>query len=401
MQIEPPLDSVSTPISTEPSPKLRVAMLARLVGIQLTAAMVILGIPAVTPALREEFTLSRAGAGLLMTAAFLGVVAGSWPAGRAVDAIGVRRAMLMASGGLGVSLAILGVAPSYAAVLVVLFVVGLFYSPVTPATNVGVVAWAPSGFRTRGMAIKQMGVSAGAAISAALIPLLTAGFGWRIAVVFVGVLVAVAGVLSAQWFRRPAEARALARRGRLENRPLVVSLGVATLLLLLVQHSVSTHYILALQDRGVALVAAGGALSLLQVSATGARYGWAWISDRRLRGNTPLAVLISCFASAVVLSGMTLFDGTHAPAVAAVFLGLTTQAANGLMQLILSDSGGGAPASSTGLGMSIGFSGTVIGPPLFGFLADTWTYRSSWIVLAAVSLGAGVITWRASRAISH
>jgi cyanate permease len=98
---------------------------------------------------------------------------------------------------------------------------------------------------------------------------------------------------------------------------------------------------------------------------------------------------------------MTVFDGTHAPAVAAVFLGLTTQAANGLMQLILSDSGGGAPASSTGLGMSIGFSGTVIGPPLFGFLADAWTYRSSWIVLAAVSLGAGVITWRASRAISH
>jgi MFS transporter, ACS family, hexuronate transporter len=286
-------------------------------------------------------------------------------------------------------------------VLVVLFVIGLFYSPVTPATNVGVVAWAASGFRTRGMAIKQMGVSAGAAISAALIPLLTTWFGWRIAVVFVGVLVAVAGVLSANWFRRPPEVRASARRGRLENRPLVVTLGVATLLLLLVQHSVSTHFILALQDRGVALVAAGAALSLLQVSATGARYGWAWISDRPLRGNTPLTVLVSCFASAAVLSGMTLFDGTQAPALAAIFLGLTTQAANGLMQLILSDSGGAAPASSTGLGMSIGFSGTVIGPPVFGLLADAWTYRSSWILLAAVSLTAGVITWRASRAISH
>ena len=376
-------------------------MLARLVGIQLTTAMIILGIPAVTPALREEFALSRAGAGLLMTAAFLGVVGGSWPAGRAVDAIGVRRSMLAASVGLGGSLALLGVAPSYAGVLLVLFVVGLFYSPVTPATNVGVVAWAPSGFRTRGMAIKQMGVSAGAAISAALIPLLTTWFGWRIAVVFVGVLVSVAGVLSANWFRRPPEVRASARRGGLENRPLVVSLGIATLLLLLVQHSVSTHFILALQDRGVALVAAGAALSLLQVSATGARYGWAWISDGPLRGNTPLAMLITCFASAAVLTGMTVFDGTQAPAVAAVFLGLTTQAANGLMQLILSDSGGGAPASSTGLGMSIGFSGTVIGPPVFGFLADAWTYRFSWIVLAAVSLSAGVITWRASRAISH
>jgi MFS family permease len=180
-----------------------------------------------------------------------------------------------------------------------------------------------------------------------------------------------------------------------------MTLGIATLLLLLVQHSVSTHFILALQDRGVALVAAGAALSLLQLSATGARYGWAWITDRLLGGNAPLAVLISCLGSAAVLSGMTVFDGTRAPAAAAVFLGLTTQAANGLMQLIVSDSGGSAPAASTGLGMSIGFSGTVIGPPLFGFLADLWTYRSSWIVLAALCLSAGVITWRASRAISY
>jgi MFS family permease len=333
-----------------------------------------------------------------MTAAFLGVVAGSWPAGRAVNAIGVRRSMMAASVGLGVSLALLGVARSFAASLVVLFVVGLFYSPVTPATNAGVVAWVASGFRTRGMAIKQMGVTAGAAISALLIPIVTSRFGWRIAAVVVGVLVAVAGVVSANWFRRPAEARATTRRGRLENRSLVVILGIATLMLLLVQHSVSTHYILALRDRGVALVVAGAALSLLQLSATGARYAWASITDRLLGGNAPLAVLISCLGSAAVLSGMTVFDGTRAPAAAAVLLGVTTQAANGLMQLILADSGGRAPAASTGLGMSIGFSGTVIGPPLFGFLADVWTYRSSWIVLAVVSLSAGVVTWRASKA---
>src|ERR687892_1203471 len=94
-------ESSSAPLPPNSGPRLRRAMLARLVGIQLTTAMVILGIPAITPALREEFTLSRAGAGLLMTAAFLGVVAGSWPAGRAVNAIGVGRPMVGAPGGLG------------------------------------------------------------------------------------------------------------------------------------------------------------------------------------------------------------------------------------------------------------------------------------------------------------
>jgi MFS family permease len=376
-------------------------MLARLVGIQLTAAMIVLGIPALTPALRDEFSLSRAGAGLLMTAAFLGVVAGSWPAGRVVNAIGVRRSMMAACLGLGGSLALIGTAATYAVALVVLFVVGVFYSPVTPATNAGVVAWAPSGFRTRTMAIKQMGVTAGASISAALIPVLITNFGWRTAVAVVGCLVAVLGLVSANWFRRPPEARSATRPRRLANRPLIVALGVATLLLLFVQHSVSTHYILALQDQGVTLVAAGAALSLLQLCATGARYGWAWVADRLLGGDASRGVLILCCGSALVLTAMTIFDGTSSPVVASILLGVTTQAGNGLMQLVLADSGGPAPASSTGLGMSIGFSGTVIGPPVFGYLADGWTYRSSWVVLAVVAAGAGLITWRAARTIPH
>ena len=168
-------------------------------------------------------------------------------------------------------------------------------------------------------------------------------------------------------------------------------------MLQIVQHCVSTHYILALQDGGVALVVAGAALSLLQVSATASRFGWGWLADRALRGNAPLALLILCACSAAVLAGMTLLDATDSPAGAAVFLGATTQAGNGLMQLVLADAGGSAPASSTGLGMAFGFTGTVIGPPLFGFLADAWTYRSSWIVLSAVALAAGLLAWRAPR----
>lgn len=376
-------------------------MLARLVGIQLTTAMVILGIPPLTAALRDEFGLSRAGAGLLMTAAFLGVVAASWSGGRIVNAVGVRRSMIGASLGLGGSFALTGRASSYVLVLLALFVVGVFYSPVTPATNAGVVAWASPRFRTRAMAIKQMGVTAGAAISAALIPFLITRYGWRSATTIVGTGVAIVGVASAMKFRRPAGVRTTGRAPRLENRPMVVVLGIATLLLLFVQHSVSTHFILALQDEGMSLIAAGAALSLLQWSATGARYGWAWVADRFLGGNASLALFILCFGSAAVLTAMTVFDGTRWPALAAFLLGATTQAGNGLIQVVLSDAGGPAPASSTGLGMTIGFSGTVIGPPLFGLLADVWTYRWSWFVLSAIALTAGAMTWRVAPRVDH
>ena len=382
------------PAETRRTGRIRLTMLARLVGIQLTTAMVVLGIPPLTPALRQEFDLSRAGAGLLMTAAFLGVVAGSWPAGRLVDAIGVRRSMIAASIGLGGSLALTGRASGYVLVLLALFVVGVFYSPVTPATNAGVVSWALPGFRTRAMAIKQMGVTAGAAISAAVIPLLITRYGWRTATVVVGGAVALVGAASASRFRRPADARAANARGKLEDRGLVLTLGVATLLLLFVQHCVSTHFILALQDEGVGLVVAGGALSLLQLAATAARYGWAWLADRFLRGDAGLALFILCGCSAAVLTLMTVADGTRWPALAAVALGATTQAGNGLIQAVLAGAGGRSPASSTGLGMSLGFSGTVIGPPLFGLVADVWSYRSSWIVLSLLALSAGGITWK-------
>jgi MFS transporter, ACS family, hexuronate transporter len=374
-------------------------MLARLLGAQLAAAMVLLGVPALTPALRNEFDLSRGGAGLLVTAAFLGVVVGSWPAGTIVNSAGVRRSMMVACAGLGAALALTGAASSFVSILPILFVIGVFYSAVTPATNAGVVAWAAPGFRTRAMAIKQMGVTGGASISAAMIPLLITIGGRRTAAVVVGVVVAAFGLAASNWFRRPEEARAATRGGRLENRPLVVAVGIATFLLLLVQHCVATHFILALRDRGVALVAAGAALSLLQLCATGARFGWAWVADRPLRGNTPLASLILGVASAIVLVAMTIADAAQVPVLAAVLLGVTTQAGNGLIQVVLADSGGSAPASSSGLGMAIGFSGAVVGPPVFGFMADAWTYRSSWIVLGFVAFLAGWLTWRAARAI--
>lgn len=374
-------------------------MLARLVGIQVAAAVIVLGIPALNPALRDEFSLTRGGAGLTVTAVFLGVVVGSWSGGRLVEAIGVRRSMLLATAGLGGGFALVGTSWSFPSALAILFLVGLFYSPVTPATNVGVVAWASPGFRTRSMAIKQMGVTAGASISAALIPALTAAYGWRTAALVVGVLVVLAGAASAHWFRRPEAAQAPPSSGGLENRPVVVAVGFGALLLLFVQHCVSTHYILALQDDGLGLIAAGASLSLLQASATGARFGWAWVADRWLRGDAALGVLVLNIASAAVLSAMTLFEGTGAPVLAALFLGATTQAGNGLMQVVLADSGGSSPATSTGLGMALGFTGTVIGPPLFGLLSDAVSYSSAWIFLALVALACGILTWRAARAI--
>ena len=185
----------------------RVAMVARLVGVQITTAMVVLGIPPLIPAIRSEFDLSRGASGLLVTAVFVGVVAASWPAGRIVDAVGVRRSLMWACAGLGVSLALTGLTSTYVGLLVGLCVVGLFYGPITPATNAGVVAWASKGFRTRAMAIKQMGVTAGAAVSAASIPLLTTRFGWRAAVAILGTATVVGGMCCAQWFQRPPSER--------------------------------------------------------------------------------------------------------------------------------------------------------------------------------------------------
>ena len=381
--------------SEAPGP--RVAMVARLVGVQVATAMVVLGIPPLIPAIRSEFDLSRGASGLLVTSVFVGVVAASWPAGRVVDAVGIRRSMIWACAGLGASLALTGLASSFVMLLGALCVVGLFYAPITPATNAGVVAWAAKGFRTRAMAIKQMGVTAGAALSAALIPLLTIRLGWRTAVAVIGSITVVAGIGCALWFSRPSSQRTFRRRAPLENRSLVVTLGVAALLLQIVQHCVSTHYILALQDEGVGLVVAGGALSLLQISATASRFGWGWAADRLLGGNASLALLILSACSAGVLVAMTMLDASRSPAGAALLLGATTQAGNGLIQLVLADAGGAAPATSTGLGMAFGFTGTVIGPPLFGFLADAWTYRSSWIVLSAVAVAGGLLAWSGPR----
>lgn len=370
-------------------------MVARIVTVQLLAATVMLGVTALGPSLREEFGLSRASTGSLVTAAFLGVVVASWPAGRATDRWGTRTGLMVSCVGLGAGFAALALAPGFTAVLAILSVVGLFYALITPGTNAAVIAWAAAPFRTRSMALKQMGVSAGAAASAVLIPLLGDRFGWRVAVIVVGGAVAVLGIVVAGGVRVPVAGHERGRAGAPSRH--VIALGIVSLLLLVVQYSVSIHFILAVHEAGLTLVASGGVLGLLQVAATAGRYGWAWIADRFMGGDAGGALTISAMTSCVVMAIMSPLGLIETPVLAAVLLGVTSQASNGLLQVVLADAGGSRPGTSSGVGMALGFCGAVVGPPLFGFAADRWGYEDSWILLAIVSLAAAVLARRSSR----
>lgn len=50
-----------------------------------------------------------------------------------------------------------------------------------------------------------------------------------------------------------------------------------------------------------------------------------------------------------------------------------------------------APAAATGVTQLGSFVGPVIGPPVFGLVASTWSHRAGWLLLAATSMIASVL----------
>lgn len=56
-----------------------------------------------------------------------------------------------------------------------------------------------------------------------------------------------------------------------------------------------------------------------------------------------------------------------------------------------------SPAAATGVTQGGSFAGPVIGPPLFGIIAATWSYPAGWTVLALMSGMAGLLVHLARR----
>jgi MFS family permease len=365
---------------------------------QASFSMTSVALPALGPALRDDYHLSLRQTGVVLAAISIGMLLTLLPWGLLADRLDER--WVIAAGLVGSAGALAGAAQtrSYLSVTLVLIVAGALGASVNAASGRAVMAWFPAGELGLALGIRQTAIPIGGALGAALLPVLASAGGTALAFRVLGASCVVGAALAVAFMRAAAQDEPeLDQVARPLRDPGLWLLASSTGLFLTAQLGITGFIVLFLHEhRHVSTHAAGGVLALINVLAIGARIGSGHLSDRWTSriGLLRSIGLASAAATAVVAAATDAPLAVLVPAF--VVAGVLSMSWNAL--------GYAAAAETVGAGKTgaaLGFQQTVLGviivivTPAFAAIAD-----SSWrlaFALAAVGPLIGALLLRFSR----
>lgn len=333
------------------------------------------------PFLLRDLDITRFQIGLLVAATYIGALFVLIPAGGLSDRVGVRRLFLLGPVAAGLTLACSGLVPSYAWLFAPLALYGVANGFSLPPTTRAIVDWFPPRRAGLPMGIKQTGVALAGVILGVVAPPLAAAYGWRGALVGLGLLTATCGLVAWLLFRDPErEPRQTAEhppRGfthLLHNRGMLL-LGGVTWIYAGVQLSISGFLVLFLKERfGLSDQHAGALFSIAQAGGVSGRIGWGLFSDAILGGRRrPVMALIGVLAAISACALSLVSDQTPGVilAVMVAVTGLSSIGWNGInMTFVAEIAGRHASATAAGFNLTASYLGILTFPPMFGALVD-------------------------------
>lgn len=373
--------------------------LAITLAVQSMVAMALLTLPVMAIAVARSLNVTPALVGLYVAIVYIGAMAASLAAGTAVKRWGAIRVsqlgLLLCAAGLAVCML-----PHLPAMAAGAFLIGLGYGPITPASSHLLAKTTSQQHMSLVFSVKQTGVPLGGVLAGAVVPSLAVQTGWQAALLCVAAA-CVACIALAQPLcksldddrdpRQPLGFGNLAHPVRIVwQHPALRRLAACSFMFSMVQLSLTTYLVTYLNlTLGLGLVAAGAALSFAQVGGMFGRVLWGAIADR-WTGALPmlagLAVLMAAAALATAALGPALPSWLMLSVL--VVFGMTAIGWNGVyLAEIARQAPAGLAGVATGGALAITFLGVVLGPPVFGAIAElTGSYRAAYAALAVPTL---------------
>jgi MFS family permease len=367
---------------------------------QTTFSAVIIGLPVLSPQLRDAHDLSLVQVGVVLDSLWIGTLLTLLPWGLLADRFGERLVLGTGLGACGVATAAAGYADSFEQLILLVGLAGAAGASVNAASGRAVMQWFPASERGFALGVRQTAIPVGGLISALVLPALSV----RAAFLFLGALCLVGaafGLAVIHDREGASEDDVLEPRGlgaTLRDHRLWL-LCVASSLYLVAQLAVIGFLVLFLHDeRGLTDAAAAGVLAAAQVVAAAMRIGGGRWSDRIGSRLHPLRVV--GVASAVTLAVAT--AALSAPLMllipAFILAGGISMAWNGLSFTAAAEIAGRSRAGAA-LGMqqsALAAAGAIV-PPAFAAVVAASSWRIG-LAGAAVFPLAGVLLLRPLRA---
>ena len=364
-----------------------------------TSTFATLGLGALAPYVRSAFHLSTFEVGLLPALVFGGALAASVPAGHLTDRFGAGRTLFVSQLCIAAGIGLAALVSSRGWFFTGVWIAGLGYGAVNPATNVLSTSLVPRSRRALFLSVKQAGVPLGGLLAGAALPRLADSLGWRAALgVAVGMLLctSLAGLWVARrealgWFAPLALPRLGTAKTAAASVLVPGSIPTALFGFVMsgVQFSLAGYLTVYLVDEhGFSRPTAGLALSVAFGAACLGRVVWGWLSDRRFASHANTLVLVSA-GSVLGLVAFTTGVSGASLWLAIVAIGVCSIGWNGVYMALITD---GAAARrlgrATGRGLLFIYGGVVFLPPLLGVLNDA---VGSWSTMWAAATGAVIL----------
>jgi sugar phosphate permease len=321
------------------------------------------------------------------------------PAGWFTDRLGVRFTFALGQLVVGSMIALAAWSPDYGLLLFLLVLGGFGFSVLNPATGRAVVEWFPPRERGIAMGVKQTGLTLGGLAAALILPLIARAWSWRHALATAGLLSLASAMLVAIFYRSqpahpsaaPVERARLSELGEFLRRPPVLVVFGCGLALSIAQSSLMAYLVLYAKDSfDVSAVRAAQFLAIAQIGGTVSRVLWGVVSDRSFGGRRRPGVVASAAIGAAAYATLAL--GSSLPTWLVYPLAFVAGAGAfgwvGLYFALVAEIGGPRHAGLlTGAATACSWSGTLIGPPIFGLVLEaTGGYAVSWLILTTVAV---------------
>jgi predicted MFS family arabinose efflux permease len=352
-------------------------------------------LPPLFPVLRGELGVSYAALGGLITASAAASAISQPVSGFLVDRFGARRILLAGLTVLSSAIALAGVAPSYSLLVVAMAAAGLGNGVFHPADYSIFNATVHPQRLGRAYSAHSSSGSLGWVLAPIVVGSLAAAFGWRVAVVTVGLAgVVIALALSRQRVLDEAFNGAPAHSHGMHNVVGEVRLLLTPPILMAFAYFVlvaasmsavsgfSVAALVAIYDAPLTLAA--GSLTAYMLGSAAGVLGGGFLADRMRRHALFAAGGMAVAAALTVVLASGLPPAAMLAALLAL-IGFTKGATNPSRDLLVRAA---TPAGASGRVFGLVYSGldvgTLVMPPIYGWLIDRGEPRAIFLVAAAL-----------------
>jgi sugar phosphate permease len=352
---------------------------------QSSFASIGVGLPAIAPAIRDEFGLSLAQVGAVLSSHWLGTLVTLLPWGFLTDRIGERVVLAVGLGTCGLLLVVAGQSETFWQLYILLFLAGAAGASVNSATGRAVMGWFDASQRGFALGIRQAAVPVGGLVGALVLPHFTV----QHAYVFLGCFCLLGAAGGAIFLREPAavplevvDVEWTIRDHRLWRLCTVSGLYVVA------QMSVLGFVVLYLHDeRGMGKGQAAAVLGAVQIVAVVMRIGAGRWSDKLRTRTVPLARIGIAMSVALALATVLLSAPLVLLVPAFVVAGSLTMAWNGVAFAAVAELAGRARSGAAlGVQQTVLSLGGVGAPLAFAAVVSAFSWSLAYGLAAAFPL---------------